>query len=102
MQPSECSDLCLDALQHGPNFKLKGDIGVQPTDEDIRHGSVSIKHRMPPDAHEIIIEIYEQDELPDVRLVEGVLAGRRTTLKRPTVMPTAGMLQTRLDEHRSS
>ena len=87
-----CSDLHLAALLHGPAFKLKAD-----TPDDTVHGSVTIAHNAPPEPHEIIVEIYEKDEAPTVRLVNGRLAGRESTLKRPTPMPTARTIRARLD-----
>ena len=81
----ECSDAILAILEHGPAFKLKADL---PT--DTVHGSITVDHRSPPDAHKIIVEVYESDEAP--------VQGRETSLKRPGVMPTVSTLKTRLEK----
>ena len=84
---AECSDKCLVALGHSQTFKLKAD-----TPDDVLHGSVSIVHNVPPLPHVIEIECYEQDKLPTIKL-----DGRRSTLKRPVVMPTENELKAKLD-----
>ena len=88
----ECSDLCLTALEHGPDFKLKAD-----APDDTLHGFVSIVHNVPPIPHEFIVEVYEVDEAPTALMVHGRMEGRESTLKRPAVMPAEATLQTRLD-----
>ena len=84
MDSSTCSDLLLAKLQHGPNFKLRPDFPV-----DTVHGSVTIAHNLPPDAHEITIDIYDADEPPT--------ADHRSTLRRPAVMPSQAMIRDRLN-----
>jgi len=84
----ECSDAILVALEHGPAFKLKADL---PT--DTVHGSITVGHNLPPEAHEITVEIYESDEAP--------VEGRESSLNRPGVMPTASILRARLDKLKS-
>lgn len=88
----ECSDAIIVALEHGPDFKLRAD---KP--DDTVHGSVTINHNSPPEAHEITVDVYETDEAPDARIVHGKLEGRESYLKRPSVMPTDSILRTRLD-----
>lgn len=92
MTAEECSDQCLVALGHGPGFKLRAD-----TPDDVVHGAVTIAHNFPPEPHEISVDVYEQDDLPNTRLVHGRLEGRRSTLKRPAVMPTARAIRDRLN-----
>ena len=85
MTSEACSDLLLLKLQHGPAFKLRTD---NPT--DTVHGSLTIAHNLPPEAHAIIVEVYEQDS-------PSVPGGRRSTLKRPAAMPTAAEIRRRLN-----
>lgn len=87
----ECSDLALADLGHGPTFALKAD-----TPQDTVHGSVTISHNMPPEAHEIIVDVYEVDEAPTAQMVHGHLEGRQTTIKRPDPMPTEQTIKDRL------
>jgi hypothetical protein len=91
MTAAECSDQMLVELQHGTDFKLRADTGT-----DTLHGSVTIVHNVPPEPHEITVEIYEVDDLPEVRMVHGVIEGRSSTLKRPTIMPTQAEINQRL------
>lgn len=84
MTSAECSDRCVAALGHGIGFKLRAD---EPDDEV--HGLVTIAHTEPPALHEIIVEVYERDELP--------VEGRESTLRRPVEMPTERTLRDRLD-----
>ena len=83
MTAAECSDLCLAALQHGPNFKLKADVS-----DDVLHGGVSIVHNHPPEPHEITVEIYEEEDLPSI--------GRLSIFQRPDPMPSAEIIKERL------
>ena len=92
-----CSDACLAVLGHGPDFKLQAD-----TPDDIVHGSVTIAHNDPPVPHEIMVEIYEADELPTVTVVHGRQEGRRTTLQRPATIPSAQAIKTSLDTLRDN
>jgi len=92
MPASECSDRLLTALGHGVGFKLKAD-----TPNDIVHGSVTIAHNLPPEAHEITVEIYEVDEAPTVLMVHGRMEGRESTLKRPAVIPTEQVIKDRIN-----
>jgi hypothetical protein len=82
--PAECSDACLAALQHGADFALRAD-----TSGSTVHGTVIIIHNYPPLAHEITVEVYESDESP--------IAGRESTIRRPTVMPTDQTIRDRID-----
>ena len=84
MTAAECSNICLAALQHGPNFKLKADAS-----DDVLHGGISIVHNHPPEPHEITVEIYEEEDLP--------LAGRLSTFQRPDPMPTEQTIINRLE-----
>ena len=84
MTAAECSDQMLVELQHGTDFKLRAD-----TPDDTVHGSVSIVHNTPPEPHEIIVEIYDEDDAPT--------EGHRSTLKRPGSMPTEAAIRARLD-----
>jgi|TARA_R110000751_G_scaffold273048_1_gene373741 hypothetical protein len=88
----ECSDNILAALGHGAAFKLKAD-----TPDDTVHGSVCVTHHEHPTPHTIEIEVYEQDSFPSTLIVRGKPEGRRSTLKRPEVMPTQTSLQEKLD-----
>ena len=84
MPAAECSDTFLAALEHGPAFKLKADLP-----SDTVHGSITVDHNSPPEAHEIIVEVYESDVAP--------VEGRESSLKRPAVIPTSNILRTRLE-----
>jgi len=75
IQAEACSDSCLTALGHGADFALMAE-----TEDATVHGNVMILHNLPPLAHEITVEIYGADESP--------VEGRKTNIKRPTVMPT--------------
>ena len=92
MTPTECSDACLVALQHGSDFALKAD---NPT--DTVHGNVSIVHNDPPEAHIITVNVYDSDEDPTAQMVHGQLEGRQSTLKRPAPMPTEQAIKDRID-----
>jgi hypothetical protein len=83
MLASECSDMCLVALEHCSDFALRADVST-----DTVHGSVTIVHNVPPIPHEFLVEVYEVDEAS---------TERQSTLKRPVAMPTKETLQTRLD-----
>ena len=80
---AECSDLFLAALGNGIGFRLRAD---NPT--DTVHGAVTIVHNFPPIAHEILVEVYEQQEGPNAR--------HRSTLNRPLLMPTTQDIRNRL------
>lgn len=69
---AECSNIIVDKIQT-PNLKLRAE-----NENDTVHGFVGIKHIQ--GAHEILIVIYETDELPNTR--------HSSTLKRPIPMPT--------------
>tara|TARA_R110002051_G_scaffold121577_1_gene194715 strand:- start:24 stop:311 length:288 start_codon:yes stop_codon:yes gene_type:complete len=92
MTPSECSDACLAALQHGLDFALRADA---PT--DTVHGTVSIVHNDPPEPHIITVDVYETDEAPTATMLHGELVGRKSTLKRPDPMPTEQTIIDRLE-----
>ena len=79
-----CSDNCLTALGHGPDFNLKCEV---PT--DTIHGSVSIIHNDRPLPHIFMIEVYEEDEAPT--------SVRESTLARTAVMPTEQDLINKLE-----
>jgi len=83
----------VEELGHGPYFKLRADHA-----DDTVHGAVTIAHRLPPEAHEIYIEVYEVDESPATEIIHGEVFGRRSTLKRPIIMPTEADIQNRLDQ----
>ena len=92
MEAEACSDMVLDALGHGPTFKLKAD-----TPDDTVHGSVTIAHNLPPEPHKISVEVYEDANLPALTMINGVTQGRRSTLQRPAIMPTAKKIRDRLN-----
>jgi predicted kinase len=92
MLPTECSDACLVALQHGVAFALKANA---PT--DTVHGTVSIVHNDPPEAHIITVNVYDADEAPTAQMVHGEVVGRQSTLKRPDPMPTEQAIKDRID-----
>lgn len=92
MTPTECSDACLVALQHGSDFALKAN---NPT--DTVHGTVSIVHNDLPEAHIITVTVYDTDEAPTAQMVHGNLEGRQSTLKRPAPMLTEQEIKDRLD-----
>ena len=73
MTPSECSDACLAALQHGLDFALRADA---PTDT---------------------VDVYETDEAPTATMLHGELVGRKSTLKRPDPMSTEQTIIDRLE-----
>ena len=80
---AECSDLFLVALGHGIGFRLRADNRT-----DTVHGAVTIVHNLPPIAHEISVEVYEQEEGPNAR--------HRSTLRPPLIMPTAQDIRNKL------
>jgi len=55
-----CSDSIMAGLGHGPDFKLRAD-----TSDDIVNGFVTIYHNHAPDPHEILINLYDEEELPN-------------------------------------
>ena len=79
-----CYDLCLAALGHGLGFALRANLP-----DDVVHGYVTVAHNFPPRAHEIWVEIYDQDEAPN--------GGHQSTLKRPTPFPTGAAIRGKLD-----
>ena len=97
MAAAACSDLCLAALGHGPNFLLRTEgTRVILADNTVRidglgpvHGAVTIAHNLPPALHEIWVDVYEQDEGPTKE--------RRSTLRRPVPMPTDQAIRDRLN-----
>jgi hypothetical protein len=97
MTPAECSDACLAALQHGSDFALKANA---PT--DTVHGTVSIVHNDPPEAHIITVNVYDADEAPTAQMVHGTMQGRQSTLKRPDPMPTEQVIKDRINAIRSN
>ena len=92
MSAAECSDMCLAALQHGPDFALQADM---PT--DTVHGAVTIVHSDPPEPHIITVHVYDVDEDPTAKMVHGRVEGRQSTLKRPDPMPTEQTIINRLE-----
>ena len=92
MTGEECSDLCLTALGHGTDFKLKAS---SPT--DTLHGSVSIIHNDSLLPHIFSIEVYETNEAPTSVTSHGITMGRQSTLARPAVMPTEQDLINKLE-----
>ena len=92
MTGEECSDLCLTALGHGTDFKLKAS---SPT--DTLHGSVSIIHNDSLLPHIFSIEVYETNEAPTAVTSHGITMGRQSTLARPAVMPTEQDLINKLE-----
>lgn len=89
---SAFSDKCLAALGHGPQFKLKAD-----KSDDTVHGSITIAHY---DGYcDVIIEVYEVDEEPTVKMSHGMKSGRESRLAKPAKMPTEKELKDKLDLH---
>lgn len=87
--PTACSDQFVARLGHGPSFKMKYDRAG-----DVAHGSVTIAHRQPPLAHQVRVEIYEQDEAPG----HGPRYGSHDVhVKRPLVIPTEQDIRQRLE-----
>jgi len=83
-----CSDslVCADAIRlklETSQLKLHADKKT-----DIVNGSITIRHIK--NSHEIIIEIYDEDEQPNT--------GHSSTLKKPTKMPTKALLKTALNQ----
>ena len=87
-----CSDRCLAALGHKADFALMAE-----TPTSTVHGSVSIVHNDPPEAHIVTVDVYDADEAPTAQMVHGQLEGRQSTLKRPDPMPTEQEIKVRID-----
>jgi len=79
-----CSDRLLKRLSHGPQFQLRADAA-----DDTLHGSVTIQHKQPPEAHVLLVEVYLDDE--------GPIPGRKSTFKRPHNVPSHAKLRKQLD-----
>ena len=77
-----CSDLIVVAL-NGDSLKFMAD-----TVDAVVNGSVTITHSHSPEAHEIMINLYDEEELPN--------AGHTTTLRPANPMPTEEELIQRL------
>jgi len=92
MTAAECSDACLAALGHGPDFNLKAS-----TPTDTCHGSVTIFHADAPNMHQITIECYDHHEEPTACMSHGVMRGRESTLACCENMPTEQVLRGRLN-----
>jgi hypothetical protein len=79
---TECSNRLLVALGHGADFKLRAN-----NVNDVVHGSVSIVHNSPPEAHEITVEMYDADEEP--------CEAHQTTFRCLEIMPSTSDLKQR-------
>lgn len=80
--PAVCSDRLVVALGHGDDLKLKAD-----RESDVVHGSVTIIHNLPPEPHEVTVDMYDADEEP--------CAEHLTTFRRPDSMPATADLKQR-------
>ena len=83
MEVLDCHQRCMAGFGHGPDFKLQAD-----APDDIVNGSVTISHNTPPGEHNIVIELYDQDEAPNDQ--------HDTTFKKADPMPTEEELIQRL------
>jgi len=77
-----CSDLIVDAL-NGESINLRAD-----ESDSVVNGSVSINHNHAPEPHEIMIVLYDEEELPNET--------HTTTLRPANPMPTEEELIQRL------
>ena len=77
-----CSDSIVDALEGGSlNFKAA-------TEDAVVNGFVTISHNHSPESHAIVINLYDEEELPN--------EGHATTLRPANPMPTEEELIQRL------
>jgi len=83
MGAADCSDRCSIGLGHSPDFKLMAD-----TPDDVVNGSVTISHNHAPEPHEIMIVLYDEEELPN--------GEHETTFRPANPMPTEEELIQRL------
>ena len=79
----DCHARCVAGLGSGPGFKLEAD---EP--DDVVNGAVSISHGLTPKEHQIMIEMYDDEESPN--------GGHRSTLRPPVPCPTEEELIQRL------
>ena len=76
--PEECTKHALTALGDNPAFNLSA-----KSEADTVHGSVTIVHNLPPEAHIIRIEVYGTDLAAELET-----GGRKSTIARPEVFPS--------------